>query len=413
LGSGDPPDLTPYLSDFSRQNSTFTQAELDLLATPPKPSEPAPQLTREDLLADAETFFTLLKTTYGAYEYFGGDETFDPILETVQADLQATGVFTAGELEHILSARLSPVLVDGHFRIGSTPMRDSHSLYLYCVPGLYFDTPEGLDKNYVNPTIAPDGHLSWWYSTLSADGRDLPGSLDGQALPWRRMDAADLSYRNVFAEETWEGVPALISRHMSASGETQRAQLQRFAACGGEYADSPLLIFDLRGNGGGSDQWAMEWFKGWTGQWPQPRGAFAHRLSQLSCHAFPDYYPAEEMGSWRGNSSPGGWVEREGLTFVLTDKGVASSGESAVTYLRTVENALFVGGPTLGCDLTPNNLRLYLPNSRLELYFGTGLSLGDSGENIDGRGYLPDLWVDPNQAPELVSAMIQYYGLAE
>ncbi len=26
--------------------------------------------------------------------------------------------------------------------------------------------------------------------------------------------------------------------------------LARFSSCGGEYAESPLLIFDLRGNGG-------------------------------------------------------------------------------------------------------------------------------------------------------------------
>ena len=34
-----------------------------------------PEKAREDL----DVFFTLLRTTYGAYEYFGGDEVFEKV----------------------------------------------------------------------------------------------------------------------------------------------------------------------------------------------------------------------------------------------------------------------------------------------------------------------------------------------
>ena len=170
LDQTEPIDLSPYTPDFSDQNHTFTQEELDLLFTYRGEAE---GLTREDLLADADTFFTLLRTTYGAYHYFGGDETFLPIRDAVREEL--------------------------------------------------------------------------------------------------------------------------------ASAEAPTA--------------------------------------------------------------------------------------------------------------KTLEDALMVGGPTTGCSLTPNNLALYLPRSSLGCYFGTGLSLGETGENIDGAGFLPDLWVEPVTALDAVKKLIEHYGL--
>lgn len=71
----EPIDLSAYTPDFHEQNHTFTEAEMKVLTTRHEPKE---NLTREDLIADAETFFTLLRTTYGAYYYFGGDGTPRP-----------------------------------------------------------------------------------------------------------------------------------------------------------------------------------------------------------------------------------------------------------------------------------------------------------------------------------------------
>lgn len=217
LNRAEPTDLSAYTPDFYDQNHTFTQEELDLLFTYRGEVE---GLTREDLLYDADTFFTLLRTTYGAYHYFGGDETFLPILDAVKEEISGKQRFTAEILEDILYRNLSPVLADGHFQLGSRAMRDAHAQYMYYVPELYLDSPEGAeDPSYLKPTIGPDGRLCWWYAALSHNGRGLPSTLDGRALTWRRAGVPRQNDRDpAFSEEQWQGVPILTSRRMRDGG---------------------------------------------------------------------------------------------------------------------------------------------------------------------------------------------------
>lgn len=407
MAEGEPLDLSPYMTDHPEQAQTYTDEELALLTTNRGKGE---DLTKEQLLADVDSCFALLKTTYGAYDYFGGDEVFAPLMEGVKGELEALEAPTAADLENALANALAQVARDGHFQVGSHALRDSFLQEMYYVPGLYFDDPAGRTADYVKPTIGPDGRICYWYAALSHDGSDLPGELDGETLAWTKAGTIRTDGR-AFREEEVKGVPVLVSRAMRASSDSQTAQLERLAACGGDYADAPLLVFDVRGNGGGSDEHIMNWFEGWTGQNDPRRITFAHRLSQLARYAMPRYADYGEPGCWVIRMKTGSWIEREGLTFVLTDKGVASSGETAVEFFRTVGNILFVGGPTMGCALVPNNAAFYLPNSGLGLYFGTGLGMAEDVENRDGVGYLPDLWVEPLDARKAVFRLMEYYGL--
>lgn len=411
----EPLDISPYTPDFHEQNHTFTEAEMELITTEHGPEE---NLTKDDLLADVDTFFLLLQTTYGAYYYFGGDDVFFPIRDAVREELAAMEAPTVQDLNDVLYRHLSPILIDGHFTLGNYGMWD-HVQYMYYVPDIYLDSLDGVENPaYLKPTIGPDGRICWWYAAMSGDGSDLPSALDGHTLAWQRAKRLSQNgLAQIFDKSEWKGVPILISRSMSARSNvigsivSERVEmLEKLAACGGDYTDSPLLIFDVRGNGGGDDSYVKDWFQGWAGNRAQCPGAFSYRYSQLSCHLF-DFYPAKRMGTYRVYSQTGVWVERTGPVFVLQDKGVASSGESVVEIFQTAADTLFVGGPTLGCALTPNNWRFFLPHSGLKCYFGTGLGLYGAGENRDGVGYLPDLWVEPSKALDAVKRLIEYYGL--
>lgn len=402
-----------YTPDFSGQNHTFTEEEMERLTTPHEAEE---NLDKEGLLADVDTFFLLLQTTYGAYYYFGGDDVFLPIRDAVKEELASLEKPTVRDLDDILYKHLSPVLVDGHFSLESHAMRTPHAQYMYYVPNLYLDSAEGAENpDYIKPTIGPDGRICYWYAALSHDGSDLPDTLDGNPLNWNRAFSVNVNGGNApaFSESEWEGVPVLTSRSMRDRGENADASkqaLQRLADCGGEYADSPLLIFDLRDNSGGNDKYINNWFRDWSGAKGGSRSLWILRYSQLSCRLF-SHYSANYIGAYHVFSSPATWADRSGPVFVLQDKGVASSGESAVENFRTAADVLFVGGPTLGCALTPNNIRLYLPHSGLSCYFGTGLAFCETDENRDGVGFLPDLWVAPAQAMVLTKKLIEYYGL--
>ena len=429
----DPPLLdeswTPELMD---PDSDFTQEEQEALLQILDPLDPTPELreaasvTVEEARSDVDLAFRLLRHSYGAYDYFGGDEVFLPLKEAALAALPDEGTVSPEELEKTLVDALGPVLVDGHFSVGGTSFASLHAQYMYYVPDLYFDDPEGLDPDLVKPTIDEEGRLRLTLAaTFTPEAAEslLPETATIQgidvALSWKPDGTAGSRGEDIFKETTFlNGVPLLTSTRMMADNEQQQEQLERLATCGGEYADAPVLVLDLRGNSGGSDSYFSRWVLDYVGadQPPEFRGVASWKLSGLNLRLYETYFTVNlpDTPQWMTVlSGAGRMAQRQGLTLVLQDKGTGSSGENAVQIMHTVENTLTIGGCTTGACLTPNVFSFYLPHSGVTVRFGTGLGLYEDMTNRDGKGWLPDLWVPSGQAQERARKMIEYYGLTE
>ena len=127
IEDGEPLDVSDWTPAFADQNTTFTDGEMELLLTPHGPEE---NLTMEQAREDVETAFTLLRTTYGAYEYFGGDQVFDGLREDALARLEEAdpGLPLADVVAEALYTVLSPVVRDGHFAVGRRHLIEPYEL---------------------------------------------------------------------------------------------------------------------------------------------------------------------------------------------------------------------------------------------------------------------------------------------
>ena len=410
----DPPQLDEsWTSELTDMDHDFTQDEMDHILTRRDPVSVTVQEAREDV----ETAFRLLRNCYGAYDYFGGDEVFLPLRDAALAALPEEGEVTPETLEKALADTLSPVLVDGHFLIGSTAMRDTHARYMYYVPNLYldFDDAAGIDPELVKPTIGEDGGLCLTLATLATpeESKALPDTLNIQGSPvsvsWVQDTEFRLSVGRYIESTAAGGIPLLIPY--------TRGYQERPISSGETYANAPVLSLDLRGNEGDRDPCSGKWLTEYTGEqadrhfaWGVKFSAFNRYLYQVVGGHSPDDIP--ETSQWGDLVSvPDQFVDREGLTLVLQDKGTGSVGETAIQNMRAMENTLIVGSNTKGSTLTLTNYPFYLPNSGVRFIFGTELCLTEKGEDLDGTGYPPDLWVPSVLAKLRMDDLIEYYDL--
>lgn len=180
IEEGEPLDISPWTPDFAGQNHTFTDGEMEALMTRRNMVDYLPpEKAREDL----DVFFTLLRTTYGAYEYFGGDEVFEKLKAESIEILEDTTTPYGSTLIRLATALYLPLegtVLDGHFTIGGSHLFSK--LRTYYVPDIYISDPTGLSEDYVKPTIGPDGAITYGFFAMSKDGSDLPDTLGGYEL---------------------------------------------------------------------------------------------------------------------------------------------------------------------------------------------------------------------------------------
>lgn len=285
--------------------------------------------TKEEFNADLDILFDELKNSYGGYEHFG-EKRFLLAKENVLKQIEDGYSFE--NAVSVLREEFTSFIYDGHFKVDGIPLHH---------------------RDRVSPKI---------------------------------FDYA------VKVQET-EGIPVFDIKKFYYDTEEEKLQLENFAKSGASYKNYPYLIFDLRMNNGGSDAYLWEFLVGLTGEELEPPMDFFQKNSDTFVELLKKEYGEEVELGVETYQSEGKLVSTGQKIYVLIDRYVSSSGESAIANLRAIVGTVVLGENSSGCYFSGNCINVYLPNTGLCVYYGTGRILYNGTQNIDELGgFAPDVY---------------------
>ena len=454
-------NLVEMLNSFQTPNLT---AEADnataqrVIQSRQRRGERPATLTHEQIISELDFLFNVLRYGYGAYQYFGGDDVFLPLKQSMIAQLsqKEQPVNIDDYITNLLVPSLRSVIADNHFRIDHFSigvrsqfymnedyiLREIENGFITEIDGqTYQFSGATLNQQTVKgilPTLTKKGEFAWAFGyvaynlppTNTADPTlDLTVSLkntETNAVSCRTIqlysqpNASGLSTDTYFITEK-EGITVLSNRRLW--GQDQSV-LQSFAETGRELRNEPILILDLRGHEGGNDGFAARWIQQYT------RGSIGSNVLRFIRHftrgssVFAGNVlrsaTVGELSQWLAPVSPPQWrvrrpgilsvIQNENLVIVLTDNAIMSTGDAFVGMLRQLENVLFVGANTSGTLVTGNIVGVPLPYSRANVAFGIHLNILPDLSPFEGVGFAPDLWVAPDASLERVLLFVNSLG---
>jgi Peptidase family S41. len=416
----------------------------------------------DDALFDIDYFFDAARWAYAGYFDFGGERAFEAARARAKAAV-ASGELASRGVDGVIADSLDFVQ-DGHLVVGRRVFVPERALCVddrleFLREGDRFFLREGALRlevasvdglppaERIRASIAADGRLvhrlvfygpldSPSYDTAAGRARlklELLGPLGIKvrktvAIPRSNDESirsSDARYDDFGVYESRGSTVMYLRRLWVPTGNSAAPSAEDFAASGPSLASASPLVADIRRNGGGIDEYACRFFEGLDGSYPDPYLFSADRRSYLAWQlAKKDVVerglPPETVDRWRAEASEGARFavsprdapspgRRSGLTLVVSDRGVASSGESLLGSFRMRGNCLVVGAPTMGCGAYGCAFNCRMPRSGIAFRFGfSRMRWADPAEET--VGHLPDLWLPANLALDRALAFIERYG---
>jgi hypothetical protein len=412
-------------------------------------------LTEEELLEDIEYFFNLMKYGYAGYVLYEEKQWENSKAKITSEALKALRTepsFTAGRLEYIFQQNLT-FINDGHFSFGNKRLNTQFMAYMNKDLNVYKDNEdfvfyeddkkyritainEAEPKEFLQLALDDDGRLIYRLHVLKEAGEDLSvrmSYLSEDALHEeleRELRLKPLEFvayeRIAYKQEELKGIPVITSRRF---WEQEPGELDAFVESAKSLRNRDIAILDIRGNGGGDSYFPGRWVMKLMemnpdkipfeiSNWP---GILLYRRTNVAEQILRMFgmYPEDPKHGRVSKANSNGWSEpfmtfaekqfSSTVLLVLTDIGVASAAEAFYSMLSTIDNVIFLGSITYGCLSTGDFGSLTLPSSKITFTVPTLLIFQPTLQNIEGKGFMPDIWVEPGQELERALMFIQNY----
>jgi|GEM_PF-663644 len=413
------------------------------------------EISQRRAIQDAELFFAALASSYGMYQYFGGDRVFLPMLAMIRSELTAQAYWYITDFKALLHSYLTTVIVDYHFSLERHVTTDGEfvsesvtfpggygvfmvdaafdrgqqgfrnrangryvaAMRLPCRPHLTKEVSDfmrlSMDETgssfYYTPVVIQSDRLFAAPQTLVihyTDGTEESLALHLLDVYYRDPEPPALTFINDVPVVTVD----LLRSHFGPEGyyPPNRLEAIQFLDFAVQLQGAPVLILDLRHNRGGLAVTPMLWYETLMGEnIPASYVMFTlynQTLREMAASAnqspesllYRSFRPGEPLGAYHRISHypPHRIVPNDQLIIVLTGRRTASAAERMVDMALNMRNTLIIGQNTAGIYMTGrNSWRPALPNSRIRFEFGMGITLFTDGHFREGVGFAPDIWV--------------------
>lgn len=377
-------------------------------------------ITKKQAREDLALFFELLRYCYSGYSYYL-EGKIEPEAKTEEIlnllpDTATTTFALADAVCHVLS----PYINDSHFAFASdhrTSFAKSFrarfsDLVVYACDDGYRVENENLQipRGYLFSEAEAGEYV--WETLPGRDGRRryLLGvytpeevseiMVGGITLPLHACKTDEIypnPQQGVAWEEERDGVP--IVHHATYMARNAALSFEDYRKSGMRYRNSDVLVWSLLSNTGGHSGYPQNFVQGLNGYacWEMDvamlSGPFTGKAEAREIRY--EVYENEKIDLSRS--------EYEGRLFVLQNKSVMSSGESALYFARSVKHVTFVGSASGGCGQFGDIGVYRLPNTGLVFQMGYKVFNNESFE--EGRGLLPDYWLD---SADPVGELVRY-----
>ncbi|MBU7015433.1 MAG: hypothetical protein HXS43_11460 [Theionarchaea archaeon] len=429
----------------------MTTLDMDVDAKPPS------HISQEEAVEDVEYLFYLMSHGYCGYGYFKTEGDFDEAKTSILTEIEKTLMWSPDDLSRLIHDNLAFIhdchLSIGEYRYGNhkhfwydtdleLELWKAQGEYFFILNGVTYKVASingGRPDEYMFPSLNAKGDPIYRMGTLSESSPHpvVVVAQHGQEqiqvqVALSRSDFDSFS-SDIFREDTVGGIPVVRIRSFS---DHHSDYLTTFISTAQKYDGTPCLIIDLRGNGGGNEEWPRKWVTRFTGQKPSSNRYFTEFISKTTMMGrrnyfeylldiYPDTYTyqtdSEHYGAqaeafenmymrphWTGPFSEDSRAILSDTTLIVVINGsVASAAEGFVNYLQQVENVVLVGENTMGALVFGQMTLHRLPHSALSVYLPISLNIPLDLELREERGFFPDLWIPAGDAVNYVVAAVR------